>query len=345
VTGRSLIVAFAGSYHGIVDEVLVRGTKKLKSFPAAAGIMPEAVQNILVLDYGTPETLAIIKERGAEIAAVLVETIQSRRPEFVPIDFLKELRAITKENDTVLIFDEVITGFRFHPGGAQAIFGIKADLAAYGKVVGAGIPIGVIAGKSEYMDALDGGNWQYGDDSIPEIGVTYFAGTFVRHPLALASAKASLSYMKEKGSALQQSLNEKGNYITAKLNEALEKRQLPMFIANYGSLWKLKYHQELPYSELLFVLLRQKGIHILDGFPCFMTEAITSNDIELIIQAFIESLDEMIEAQNMVDAVKLAQRMSEKGDTVLLSPACASFDLFESYEDRGRQFKQAVQNL
>ncbi|RYF19367.1 MAG: aminotransferase class III-fold pyridoxal phosphate-dependent enzyme, partial [Flavobacteriales bacterium] len=147
VTGRSLIVAFTGSYHGIIDEVLVRGTKKLKSFPAAAGIMPEAVQNILVLDYGTQEAMDIIKERADEIAAVLVETVQSRRPEFVPIEFLKELRAVTEASGSVLIFDEVITGFRFHPGGAQAIFGIKADLASYGKVVGAGMPIGVIAGS------------------------------------------------------------------------------------------------------------------------------------------------------------------------------------------------------
>lgn len=296
VTGRSLIVAFTGSYHGIVDEVLVRGTKKLKSFPAAAGIMPEAVQNILVLDYGTPESMAIIKERGDEIAAVLVETIQSRRPEFVPVDFLKELRTVTKEIGSVLIFDEVITGFRFHPGGAQAIFGIKADLAAYGKVVGAGIPIGVIAGDSYLMDALDGGVWNYGDASFPEIGVTYFAGTFVRHPLALASAFASLSYMKEKGPQLQKELNEKGNHISKVLNEEFEKRNLPIYVANYGSMWKVKYHEELAYSELLFVLLREKGIHILDGFPCFMTEATSASDIEKIISAFIEGMDEMVEA-------------------------------------------------
>ena len=294
VTGRSLIVAFTGSYHGIIDEVLVRGTKKLKSFPAAAGIMPESVQNILVLEYGTPESLAIIKERGDEIAAVLVETIQSRRPEFLPVDFLKELRTITKENGSVLIFDEVITGFRFHPGGAQAIFNIKADLAAYGKVIGAGVPIGAIAGERSLMDALDGGNWQYGDDSFPEIGVTYFAGTFVRHPLALASAYASLVYMKQRGPALQKELNEKGNYISDVLNQAFKKRQLPIYVANYGSMWKVKYHEELPYSELLFVLLREKGIHILDGFPCFMTEATSKTDIEQIIQAFIESMDEMI---------------------------------------------------
>ncbi len=294
VTGRSLIVAFAGSYHGIVDEVLVRGTKKLKSFPAAAGIMPEAVQNILVLEYGTPESMAIIKERGDEIAAVLVETIQSRRPEFIPIDFLKELRAVTKKNGAVLIFDEVITGFRFHPGGAQAIFNIKADLASYGKVVGAGIPIGVIAGDRNLMDALDGGGWQYGDDSFPEIGVTYFAGTFVRHPLALASAQASLLYMKQRGPALQKELNDKGDYISKKLNDAIEKRQLPMYVASYGSMWKVKYHEELPYSELLFVLLREKGIHILDGFPCFITEATSQSDLDQIINAFLESMDEMI---------------------------------------------------
>lgn len=295
VTGRSLIVAFTGSYHGIVDEVLVRGTKKLKSFPAAAGIMADAVKNILVLDYGTDEALAIIKERAGEIAAVIAEPIQSRRPEFVPIDFLKEVREITKANGAALIFDEVITGFRMHPGGAQALFGINADLASYGKVVGAGTPIGVIAGKKEFMDALDGGSWKYGDASYPEVGVTYFAGTFVRHPLALASAKASLTYMKEKGPALQESLNEKGAFISATLNEEIGKRQLPFFVANYGSLWKIKFHEEIPYSELMFTLMREKGIHILDGFPCFITEATSFDDLNKVITCFKESMDAMIE--------------------------------------------------
>nr|WP_294870102.1 polyketide synthase [uncultured Pedobacter sp.] len=296
VTGRSLIVAFTGSYHGIIDEVLVRGTKKLKSFPAAAGIMPDAVKNILVLDYGTDEALAIIRERADEIAAVLIEPIQSRRPEFVPIDFVKEVRKITTASGSALIFDEVITGFRMHPGGAQALFNVRADLASYGKVVGAGIPIGVIAGKKEFMDALDGGTWNYGDGSYPEVGVTYFAGTFVRHPLALASAKASLIYMKEKGPKLQLELNEKGDHIARTLNKEIEKRQLPFFVANYGSLWKVKFNEEIPYSELMFTLMREKGIHILDGFPCFVTEATSYSDIEQLIKCFIESMDEMINA-------------------------------------------------
>ncbi|GAB3718222.1 hypothetical protein GCM10027592_60930 [Spirosoma flavus] len=296
VTGRSLIVAFSGSYHGIVDEVLVRGTKKLKSFPAAPGIMPEAVQNMLILDYGTEESLSIIRERAHELAAVLVEPVQSRRPEFVPIEFLKQLRTITLESGTALIFDEVITGFRTHPGGTQALFGIKADLGTYGKVVSAGIPIGVIAGKRRFMDALDGGFWQFGDTSVPEIGVTYFAGTFVRHPLALAAAKASLTYMKEAGAELQQQLTKKTKRLADALNTVVEHHQLPLFVAQFGSLWKIKFKEDVVCGELLFTLMREKGIHIWDGFPCFLTEVHTTSEIDLIIQHFTNSINEMIEA-------------------------------------------------
>ena len=161
-----------------------------------------------MLDYGTPESLEIIRARADELAAVLVEPVQSRRPDFQPREFLHELREITREAGALLIFDEVVTGFRAHPGGAQALFGVQADLATYGKVVGGGFPIGVIAGKRDYMDALDGGHWQYGDDSVPTVGVTYFAGTFVRHPLALAAAKAVLRAPEgSDGGALQAALN------------------------------------------------------------------------------------------------------------------------------------------
>jgi amino acid adenylation domain-containing protein len=294
VTGRSLIVAFSGSYHGINDEVIIRGTKKLKSFPAAPGILPEAVQNMLILDYGTDESLQIIRERASEIAAVLVEPVQSRRPEFQPVDFLKAVREITLQSESVLIFDEVITGFRAHQGGTQAIFGIKADLGTYGKVIGGGMPIGAIAGKKQYMDALDGGFWQYGDDSFPEIGVTYFAGTFVRHPLALAAGKASLLFMKEKGTELQTTLNNNTSYLAGLLNSTMNEFHLPMYAAHFGSLWKIKFKEEYPYSELLFTLMREKGIHIWDGFPCFLTVSHTMEEINLIAEKFRESIVELM---------------------------------------------------
>lgn len=293
VTGRSLIVAFTGSYHGIADEVIVRGSKKLKTFPAAPGIMPEVVQNMLILDYGTDESLKIIEERADEIAAVLVEPIQSRRADFQPVEFLKKLRKITEDAETVLIFDEVISGFRFHPGGVQAIFGIKADIGTYGKVAGGGISIGIIAGKKKYMDALDGGFWQYGDTSIPEVGVTYFAGTFVRHPLALATAKASLNYLKEAGPFLQENLNTNGLYIASSINKICQKLEVPIYIAQYGSLWRIKFIEEYQYSELFFILMRYKGIHILEGFACFLTTAHSSEDIQQIINCFEESLIEL----------------------------------------------------
>ena len=297
VTGRSLIVAFAGSYHGINDEVIVRGTKKLKSFPAAPGIMPESVQNMLILDYGTAESLNIIRQRSLELAAVLVEPVQSRRPEFQPVEFLKELRKITADAGMALIFDEVITGFRMHPGGTQAMFGVRADLGTYGKVIAGGMPFGVIAGKKEFMNALDGGTWQFGDNSTPEAGVTYFAGTFVRHPLALAAAKASLDYMKAKGPALQEGLTEKTKRMAEAMNNISKKHGLPLFIAQFGSLWKIKFKEEIPYTDLLFPLMREKGIHIWDGFPCFLTEAHTREDVDLMIEKFEESLQELMAAQ------------------------------------------------
>ncbi|MEO9892789.1 amino acid adenylation domain-containing protein [Aurantibacter sp.] len=296
VTGRSLIVAFSKSYHGINDEGIVRGSKKLRTFPAAAGILPEAVQNMLILEYGTAESLQIIKDRAHELAAVLIEPVQSRRPEFQPIDFIKEVREITFKSSTALIFDEVITGFRAHPGGFQGLTGIKADLATYGKVIGGGLSIGAILGKKEYMNALDGGTWQYGDDSYPEVGVTYFAGTFVRHPLALAASKASLLHMKEEGPQLQENLTTLTTNLATELNLEFHHRNLPLEVTHFSSLWRLNFKEDIPYSELLFVLLRGKGIHIWDGFPCFLTTAYTANDINTLIIAILESLEEMMTA-------------------------------------------------
>jgi amino acid adenylation domain-containing protein len=294
VTGRSTIVCFNGSYHGINDEVIVRGTRKLKSFPAAAGIMPESVQNMLVLDYGTDEALSIIRARAGEIAAVMVEPIQSRRADFTPKAFLQEVRKITSESGCLLIFDEVITGFRLLPGGAQEFYGIRADIGTYGKVIGGGMPIGVIAGRKEYMDALDGGFWKFGDNSVPEAGVTYFAGTFVRHPLALAAAKAVLTHMKERGRELNDKLNAQTAALVETVNAHAKNRNAPFHLVSFGSLFKVKWDDEVPFGELLFLLLRDKGVHIYDGFPCFITDAFSEHDIRFVSGKFMEAIDELV---------------------------------------------------
>jgi len=292
VTGRSTVVVFSGSYHGIFDEVIVRDTKTMRSIPAAPGILPEAVANVLVLEYGTDESLRVIEQRAEELAAVLVEPVQSRRPDFRPAEFLRKVREITRKSQTALIFDEVITGFRVHPAGAQHFYGIDADLATYGKVVGGGMPIGVIAGRNPWMDALDGGHWQYGDDSGPTAGVTYFAGTFVRHPMAMAAAHAALRFMKESGPALQESLNERTSAMAAELNAHFRSVGAPLEVRHFASLWKTFFTEPQPYGELLFCYLRDKGIHIWDGFPCFMTLAHGDAEVRAIVDAFKSAIEQ-----------------------------------------------------
>ena len=292
VTGRDKIIVFSGSYHGINDEVIIRGARN-KSLPAAPGINDSAVSNMIVLDYGTEESLQIIKDMAHEVAAVLVEPVQSRRCNFHPVEFLKEVRKITLEAQTCLIFDEVITGFRIHPGGAQAYFGIRADLCTYGKIVGGGMPIGVISGKSEYMDALDGGHWKYGDDSTPTVGVTYFAGTFVRHPLALAAAKEALLILKEGGEKLLRSLNEKADNFTKELNQFLNQHEIPLEMNNFGSLMKPKWKNETLGGEYLFALLRKNGVHTYDGFPWFINLAHTDSELKKVMQTFKKSVAEL----------------------------------------------------
>jgi len=293
VTGRSTIAIFAGAYHGIFDEVIVRGTKKLKSIPAAPGIMPAAVQNVLVLDYATPESMAILRERAHDLAAILVEPVPSRRPDLQPVEFLRELRRLTEGSGSLLIFDEVVTGFRAHPRGIQGLYGIQADLASYGKVVGGGFPIGVIAGKRQYMDALDGGHWEYGDASIPTVGVTYFAGTFVRHPLALAAAKAALQRLIAAGPELQERLSARTAAMVAEINAFMNEIGAPLRLNSFASLWRNVLTDELPYGDLIYVMLRDRGIHILDNFPCFLTTAHSDSDIAAIVAAYKDAARQM----------------------------------------------------
>ena len=284
-TGRDLIVMFNGDYHGILDEVIARGNKKLKSFPAATGIPKDHVGNTLILEYGAPESLEIIRSRLDEIAAVLVEPVQSRKPELQPREFLQELRAMTLNDPACLIFDEVISGLRIGPGGAQEHFGVKADLASYGKIVGGGMPIGIVAGKAEYMDGFDGGYWEYGDDSRPEAGMTYFAGTFVRHPLTLAASRAILQHIKKGGQPMFDRLNELAEYLADELNRVFEELEAPLFLANFGSLFKIQFHQELIYSEVFFAGLRRRGMHIWDNRPCLLTLAHERSHVDALVAA------------------------------------------------------------
>ncbi len=299
VTGRDRIAMFIGSYHGTFDEVLARATVsrgELRSVPVAPGIVAGAVENIVMLEYGSPAALDFVRAQGGELAAVLVEPVQSRRPEFQPVKFLHELRQITRETGTALVFDEVVTGFRAHAGGAQALFGIKPDLATYGKVLGGGLPIGLVAGDAAYLDALDGGRWEYGDASYPETGMTFFAGTFVRHPLALAAAHAVLRHLKAEGPELQRRLNLKTTTLVETLTARAAELKAPISVTHFSSWFCFNFPNDLPLAPLFFAFMRSKGVHIWEGRPGFITTAHTDADLARVVDAFTETLVEMQQA-------------------------------------------------
>ncbi|MET0621646.1 MAG: amino acid adenylation domain-containing protein [Pyrinomonadaceae bacterium] len=292
-TGRTKVAIFAGSYHGHSDGTLARAREvggHHLSAPLAPGIPPRVVEDVLVLDYGSPRALEILREHGDELAAVLVEPVQSRHPELQPREFLHELRDWTRASGVVLIFDEMVTGFRIHPGGAQAWFGVEADLATYGKIAGGGLPIGIVAGRAPFMDGIDGGLWEYGDASYPRAETTYFGGTFCQHPLAMASARAVLQHLKERGPSLQSELNERTSRLAATLNEHFAREEMPIRVAHFGSLFRFNYTGNL---DLLFYHLLTKGVYVWEWRNCFLSTAHTDEDLAHVVRAVTESADEM----------------------------------------------------
>lgn len=300
VTGRDKIAVFNGDYHGQFDEVLLRGVKgaagAYRSMPIAPGIPASAVENLVVLDYGSPQSLLWIEQNAEDLAAVMVEPVQSRHPSLQPFEFLRQLRTITEAAGTAFIMDEVVTGFRAHPGGIQGITGIKADLATYGKVVGGGMPIGILGGKATFMDALDGGEWRYGDDSAPETSMTFFAGTFVRHPLVLAAVWAVLNHLKEQGPILQERVANLTADLARRLQHLFAEFGVNANIETFSSLFYFTLVNDGPFAPLLYYHLRDRGIFIQDGFPCFLTTMHGDPEIDRIEWAFRESLSELSKA-------------------------------------------------
>ncbi|AKJ29873.1 malonyl CoA-acyl carrier protein transacylase [Caldimonas brevitalea] len=294
VTGRKTIAIFTNSYHGIFDEVIVRGTKQLRSLSAAPGILASAVENVLVLDYASDESLRVLRERGHELAAIMIEPIQNKLPTLQPRGFVQSLREICDAKGCALIFDEVVTGFRVAPGGAQEFYGVRADLATYGKVIGGGLPFAAIAGSSRWLDALDGGDWQYGDTSYPEAGVTYFAGTFVRHPLALAAARAALLHLKRGGSGFYRQLNERTQHLVERLNTAFAVRGAPVKAVHCASIWRLQWDDNQKHVSLFYYLARHRGLHLYEQFGHFVTEAMGEAETDRIFEVFTEALDELM---------------------------------------------------
>jgi|GEM_PF-441789 len=295
VTKRKIIVKFAGAYHGTYDGILADGDGR-SSYPSALGIPPEMAANIIVVQYGAAEALDIIRQYGEEVAAVLVEPVQSRRPGYQPKQFLSDLNALTKEIGAAFILDDIYMGFRICQGGSREYFGLEPDITLYGKIIGGGLPISVVAGRAKYLDAIDGGFWSFADDSYPGCETTFFAGTFCRHPLSLAAAHAVLSFMKERGPALQEKVNQKAEYLENQLNQYFMEDNVPIRLKRFGSLFRFEsfgaYDLTVDPIEmnLFYYLLIHNGVYTWERRVFCLSTAHTFQDMDFVIRAVKEAI-------------------------------------------------------
>jgi glutamate-1-semialdehyde aminotransferase/acyl carrier protein len=294
VTGRKKVAIFNGCYHGTFDGVMampyLSESGGITPIPAARGVLPAMVEDIVLLNLNDPWSIEKIGDVGAELAAVLVEPLPSRYPALDTKPFLQALREVTNDVGAALIFDEVITGFRFHPGGMQSLFGIRADLATYGKAIGGGVPVAAIAGSSTYMDAIDGGVWNYGDDTFPTKEMTYFAGTYYKHPLIMAPVHACLRHIKSNGPVLQERLNAITSGLVNRLRQFFEEERVPIKVVNFGSLFRFIHEKSIRLGDLFFFQLLEKGMYVSETRNCFLSTAHKEEDIERIVDGVKHSV-------------------------------------------------------
>ncbi|HEX4954980.1 MAG TPA: amino acid adenylation domain-containing protein, partial [Thermoanaerobaculia bacterium] len=292
-TGRSQLAMFAGSYHGQGDATLVRpslGGESPSGVPVAPGILAATAAETLVLDWAEPSSLAQIERHAGGLAAVLVEPVQSRRPGLQPRDFLLELRRLTERLGILLIFDEMITGLRAAPGGAQELFGVRADLATYGKILGGGLPVGAVAGRAEVMAGVDGGIWRFGDASFPPGNTTFLGGTHCHHPLAMSAAVAILTEVERRGPALQLELSERMSRLGTRLNRSFEATGAPLRLAWFASQFRFETAANV---DLFFYHLIEKGLYAWELRNFFLSTAHDEADLERIAVAVEESIAEL----------------------------------------------------
>jgi glutamate-1-semialdehyde aminotransferase/acyl carrier protein len=297
-TGRTKIAIFQGGYHGWFDDVMAisrRGANgQLVTMPMAPGVSPHVADDVLVLEYCSDESIEILSRRAHELAAVLVDPQQSRRPgAFDTRDFLHHIRRVTAAAGAAMILDEVVTGFRIRPGGAQEFYDLRADLVAYGKAVGAGLPIGVVSGKSEYLDGIDGGYWGYGDNSFPKADQTFIQGSYFKHPLLMPAIWEVLKHFQQSGPRLQEELTARMERLGGRIRAHLEREGLPIDFYHWGSLGAFSFGPEVKYPSLFYYHLLDHGVYVRDARPWFLSTAHTDGDVDELVEAVMASTAEM----------------------------------------------------
>lgn len=293
-TGRDKIVKFAGCYHGHVDSLLVKAGSGALTFghPDSAGIPEGFARETIVLPFNDMEALEeTFKARGEEIAGLIVEPYPANNCLILPVEgYLRKLRDVCTRHGSLLIFDEVMTGFRVAPGGVQEKEGIIPDLTALGKIIGGGLPVGALGGKAEIMDYL-----------APE-GPVYQAGTLSGNPLAMAAGIASLWLLKKENP--YQRLDRLGQKLRKSLLEAAQSRGLPLQVPQTGSMFSMIFSEE-PVTNFeqalkidaqkfanLFRHALQNGVYLPPSAyeTCFLSAAHTDKDLQKTIDVLVEGL-------------------------------------------------------
>lgn len=292
-TGRHKVIKFAGCYHGHSDGLLVAAGSGAATLgvPNSAGVTPAQVADTMVAEFNdTDGTRALIREAGETLAAVIVEPLAGNMGLVqANSDFLEMLRQETSRGGAVLIFDEVMSGFRVAHGGYQQLCSVVPDMVTLGKIIGGGLPVGAYGGRHEIMEQI-----------APE-GPVYQAGTLSGNPLAMAAGLATLNQLDE---GLYQRLERLGQRLETGLLAALEETQTPAQLHRVGSMWTLFFnaHPVTDYASAaqsdtarfgkFFHAMLDRGIYLPPSQfeSAFISSAHTEEDIDQTVQAAREAL-------------------------------------------------------
>ena len=294
-TKKDKIVKFSGCYHGHSDSFLIQAGSGVVTFgtPNSPGVTQGTAKDTLIAPYNNLKFVErLIENNINKIAAIIIEPVAGNMGCIVPKDgFIEGLRVLCDKNDILLIFDEVMTGFRLASGGAQELLGVNADIVTYGKVIGGGLPVGAFASRNEIMKELS-----------PE-GSVYQAGTLSGNPLAMSAGIATLTELKE-NNGIYKSLEEKSLYLEKEMIKVLEKTSVDFKINRLGSMISLHFTSD----EVIDFETAQKGNN--DKFKkyfhgmlnegiylppsafesYFLNDALSYSDIELTINALTKVL-------------------------------------------------------
>ncbi len=289
VTGRDMIVKFAGCYHGHADSLLVKAGSGAMTFgvPDSPGVPADLARYTVTVPYNDLQAVRrVLEQHRGQVAGVIVEPAAGNMGLIPPEPgFLEGLRQLTREHETLLIFDEVMTGFRVDYGGMQTLYGIDPDLTTLGKVIGGGLPVGAYGGKREIME------------QVAPVGPVYQAGTLSGNPLAMAAGVTTLEILR--ASPPYKVLGERTAYLMEEAAKAARQRSVPVYTTALGSMFTLFFSAKpvrnfedasacnLEAFRRYFAAMLRAGIYIAPSqFEAgFLSTAHTDEDIEATVQA------------------------------------------------------------